>query len=217
VHTASPSKGFAGRGIALDAASAVPSPTVSAVEEDSDGFKTVTYRKKTTTGAPVVVTVKHRRQPLIGVWNTVSLPSISKKGRFKAPFVSRFSPEVTTDDAERSLKEQLSLQKLGRCRLETKFNTYASFHVWVIEDEFPLINNIGVCSAGCLILIFMVSSPLIRCTSQLHPSLETQLSPIVLIGSAEVALIPSNNVRGLRTKLVGSRTMFTFLITKFPA
>jgi hypothetical protein len=59
----------------------------------------------------------------------------------------------------------------------------------------------------------MVNSPLIRCTPQVNPSLETELFPVVLIGNTEVALIPrtivSNpsdfdiiyqNVRGLRTK-----------------
>jgi hypothetical protein len=72
----------------LDAASALPSPKVSAVEEESDGFKNVTYRKKTSTGALAVITVKHRRQPLIGVRNCASLPFISKKERFKALFIS---------------------------------------------------------------------------------------------------------------------------------
>jgi hypothetical protein len=88
-HIASRSKEFADRGIIL----------VSNIEEDSDGFKTVIRRRKTTTGAPAVVTVKHCQQPLIGVRNT-----ISKKERFSALFVSRFSPDVTADDVEKSLK-----------------------------------------------------------------------------------------------------------------
>jgi hypothetical protein len=60
----------------LDAAAVVPSPKVSTVEEDSDGFKTVSYRKKAISGAPAVFTVKHRGQSLIGVRNSTSLQII---------------------------------------------------------------------------------------------------------------------------------------------
>jgi hypothetical protein len=65
--------------------------------------------------------------------------------------VSRFSPEVTTADIERSLNEQLNLKSLSCTRLKTKFNSYASFHISVVEDDFHLINNTGVWPSGCLI------------------------------------------------------------------
>jgi hypothetical protein len=107
-------------------------------------LKTVTYREKTTGGAPAVITVTHRRQPLVGARNSASLPVITKEQRFRAPSFSRFSPEVTADDVEKSLKEQLSIKNLVCKRLKTKFSTYASFHVSVIEDEFSLISNNGV-------------------------------------------------------------------------
>jgi hypothetical protein len=74
-----------------------------------------------------------------------------KKERTKALFVSRFSPEVTTDDVQKSLKEQLSLKMLDCTRLKTKFNSYASFHISVTEDEFPLINDASVWPSECLI------------------------------------------------------------------
>lgn len=61
-HIVSPSKGSADQGFSLDSASAFPSPKVSTVEKDSDGFKIVTYRKKKTTGSSMVITIKHRRQ-----------------------------------------------------------------------------------------------------------------------------------------------------------
>jgi predicted HicB family RNase H-like nuclease len=67
--------------------------------------------------------VKHRRQPLIGVRNSPLLPIISKQARYKALFVSRFSPEVSTDDVEKSLNEQLSLNMLVCTGLKTKLNT----------------------------------------------------------------------------------------------
>jgi hypothetical protein len=102
---------------------------------DSDGFTMVSHKKKPFLAAPVATTVKNkqRRQPLIGVRNCVSLPVVSKRERSRALFVSRFSPEVTTVDIEESLKEQLSLKRLVCTRLKTKFNTYASFHVWSMK------------------------------------------------------------------------------------
>jgi hypothetical protein len=66
--------------------------------------KTVTYRKKTIIESPAVITVKHRRQPRIGVRNSVSLPVIAKKQRFKAPSFSGVSLQVTADNAEKSQK-----------------------------------------------------------------------------------------------------------------
>ncbi|XP_033610480.1 uncharacterized protein LOC111872200 [Cryptotermes secundus] len=123
---------------------------------DAEGFKTVKYKRKTQAKLPpadivAVSTVRHRRQPLIGVHKSPSLPVIAKKERTKALFVSRFSPKVTADDVHKSLKEQLSLKKLVCTRLRTKFNTYASFHITVTEDEFSLINDVGVWPSGCLI------------------------------------------------------------------
>jgi hypothetical protein len=52
----------------------------------TDGFKTVTYKKKTITDS--LVTVKYHQQPLIGVQNSASLPIISKKERLKALLIS---------------------------------------------------------------------------------------------------------------------------------
>jgi hypothetical protein len=120
---------------------------------DADGFKTVSYRKKTATNIPpaeisAINKIKPRRQPLIGVSSSLSLPVISKPEMSKALSVSRFSPEVTADDVHKSLKEQLSLKKLVCTKLKTKFNSYSSFHISVTEDEF-------------LLLITSVSGPLV--------------------------------------------------------
>jgi hypothetical protein len=48
----------------------------------------------------------------------------------------------------------VSLKNLFCTRLKTKFNSYSSYHVLVLEDEFPLINNTGVWPTGCLIAPF---------------------------------------------------------------
>jgi hypothetical protein len=113
---------------------------------DSEGFLTVTYKKVASTtptaeNAAAGSKITPRRQPLIGVRNSLALPVIAKPERSKALFVSRFSPEVTAEDVEKSLKEQLSFKMLVCTRLRTKYNSYASFHISVTEDEFPLINS----------------------------------------------------------------------------
>jgi hypothetical protein len=56
----------------------------------------------------------NRQKPLIEVWNSASLPIILKNERFKASFVSVFSPGVIADDVEKSLKMQSSLNNIYR-------------------------------------------------------------------------------------------------------
>jgi hypothetical protein len=58
------------------------------------------------------------------VRNSASLPTVSKKERFEALLVAKISPEVTADDIEKSLKEQLSLKKLVCNRLKNEFNVF---------------------------------------------------------------------------------------------
>jgi hypothetical protein len=113
--------------------------------EDSEGFATVSYKKKPKSGTPSVKDHKTQCiQPLIGMRNSAPLPIVSKRERSKALFVSHFNPEVRSADVEKSLKEQLSLKMLVCTTLKTKFNSYASLHISVNEEDFPLINNTGV-------------------------------------------------------------------------
>jgi hypothetical protein len=91
---------------------------------------------------------------MIGVRSSSSLSVVQKRVRMKSLFVSRFSPDVTSSDVEISLKDQLQLASLACTRLKTKYNSYASFHVSVAEDDFHLINNTGVWPNGCLIAPF---------------------------------------------------------------
>jgi hypothetical protein len=88
---------------------------------------------------------------MIGVRSSSSLSVVQKRVRRKSLFVSRFSPDVTASDVEKSLKDQLQLASLACTGLKTKHNSYASFHVSVAEDDFHLINNTGVWPNGCLI------------------------------------------------------------------
>jgi hypothetical protein len=79
---------------------------------------------------------------------------VSKRVKTKALFVSRFSPDGSSSDVEKSLKEQLKLSLQVCLRLKAKFNTYTSFHISVAEDDFPLIYSMGVWPDACLIAPF---------------------------------------------------------------
>jgi hypothetical protein len=61
---------------------------------------------------------------------------VQERVRRKSLFVSRFSSEVTASDVQKSLKDQSQLASLTGTRLETKYNSYASFHASVAEDFF---------------------------------------------------------------------------------
>jgi hypothetical protein len=77
---------------------------------------------------------------------------VQKRERRKSLFVSRFSPEVTTDvETSISIQDQLQLASFTCARLKTKYNSYASFLVSLAEDDFRLINNTGVWPKGFLI------------------------------------------------------------------
>jgi hypothetical protein len=131
----------------------------------------------------------------------------------KALFISRFSPEVPSSEAEESLKEQLGLSLLIRTRLKTKFNTYVSFHISVTEDDFPPIYNTGVWPDG-------------RCTyfgpHEHRKGLlgETYLRTIHCDENVHHCSTPSvqfnknleTNIRGLKTKQIKLRVngYFTF-------
>jgi hypothetical protein len=80
-----------------------------------------------------------------------SLPVVQRRVRSKSLFVSRFSPDVTATNVEKSLWDQMQLTFLVCTRLKTKHNSYASFHISVAEDGFHLINNTGVWPNVCLI------------------------------------------------------------------
>jgi hypothetical protein len=128
----------------------------------------------------------------------------------------QFSPEVTTVEDERSLREQSSLKRLVCTTLKTKCNPYASFHVSVNEDDFPFVNNTGLWLNGCLIAPFhgkltpdqvrSSSTPVKTTTVDAPPA--TNVPPAPEDGSDPLIMVLDNcdfyilyqNVRGLRTK-----------------
>jgi hypothetical protein len=70
------------------------------------GLNTVVYKKKPSPNVLVV----NRCLPLI-------------EAKISPFFSSYFSPEVTADNVEQSLQDQLMLKKMVCTRLKTKFNT----------------------------------------------------------------------------------------------
>jgi hypothetical protein len=110
------------------------------VQVNSSGFRMVSYKKTTTTAASALILLNTGIHYVLEYGTLASIPIISKTERSKTLSVSHFSLQVTTNDMEKSQKRQLSLNKLIYTRLTTKFNTYLSFHVLDLEDEYTLIN-----------------------------------------------------------------------------
>jgi hypothetical protein len=138
------------------ASTAVPSgpnrqtslPASSVMARDTqaaDGFITVLGKRNVNHPSSISSGVpnppRKTRTPLFGMKSGSSLSTVPKRMRTKALFVSRFSPDVSSADVERSLKDQLELASLTYTKLKTKFNSYSSFHIAVSEDDFHLINN----------------------------------------------------------------------------
>lgn len=72
--------------------------------------------------------------------------------RTKTLYVLRFSPDVTTSDVEKFLKELLQLNSLTCSMLETKFRSHTSVHIPISEGDFHLMKNTGVSPNGCTII-----------------------------------------------------------------
>ena len=146
--------------VAAPGINSLPEPSVVTGENPSGGDFVTVVKKKRVAPSPVSTvhavanTSKKPRVAMIGVRSSSSLSVVQKRVRMKSLFVSRFSPDVTSSDVEASLKDQLQLASLACTRLKTKYNSYASFHVSVAEDDFHLINNTGVWPNGCLIAPF---------------------------------------------------------------
>jgi hypothetical protein len=131
------------------ARNSLPEPSIVSGDNPSEGDFVTVVRKNRVTPSPVSTaavanTTKIPRIAMIGVRSSSSLSVVQKRVRRKSLFVSRFSPDVTASDIEKSLKDQLQLASLACTRLKTKHNSYTSFHVSVVEDDFHLINNTGV-------------------------------------------------------------------------
>jgi hypothetical protein len=106
---------------------------------------------------PDSVASKKSRTPMFGVRNTSTLPVIAKKAKSMSLFVSCFSPEVTAQDIEKLLQDQLKISSLTCIRLKTKFSNYVSFHISINEEDFLSLNNTGVWPNGFLIALFVVA------------------------------------------------------------
>ncbi|GBO16272.1 hypothetical protein AVEN_152024-1 [Araneus ventricosus] len=71
----------------------------------------------------------------------------------KAIFLSRLGPETTVNDITNFLAP-LNLKFLQCHRLKTKYQTYASFHIDVYENDLKQLLDSTVWPEGCLIAEF---------------------------------------------------------------
>jgi hypothetical protein len=100
--------------VTAPARNSIPERSIVSGDNPSDGNFVAVVRKKRVTPSPVgtaVVanTTKEPRIVMIGVRSSSSLSLVQKRVRRKSLFVSRFSPDVTASDVEKSLKDQLQL------------------------------------------------------------------------------------------------------------
>jgi hypothetical protein len=133
----------------------LPEPAIDT--QQVDGFRTVKGKRMNGNQPPssgMPNPPARSRALLFGNKNGSSLETVPKKVRTRALFVSRFSPQVSSADVEKSLKDQLQLTSLKCSKLKTKYDSYSSFHISVSVDDFELINNANVWPAGCLIAPF---------------------------------------------------------------
>jgi hypothetical protein len=90
------------------------------------------------------VPYKKSRTAVIELRNISVLPLITKKAKTKSLFVSRSSLDVTSEDLQEDLEEQVKASSFLCTKLKTKVNTSTSFYISVKEDDFPSINNTRV-------------------------------------------------------------------------
>jgi hypothetical protein len=110
----------------------LPETSVKASDNQApDGFVTVLRKRKGNHPSSIPSGVpsppRTSRTPLFGNKSGSSLSTVPKRVRTKALFVSRFSPEVSSADVEKSLKDQLELASLKCTKLKTKYNSYFCF------------------------------------------------------------------------------------------
>ena len=123
--------------VTAPAINSLPEPSL-VMGENPSSEDYVTVVKKWVTPSPVNTalanTTKKARVAMIGV-SSYSLSVVQKRVRMKSLYVSRFSPDATAFDVEKSLNDQLQLASLACTRLKNKHNLYASFHVSIAEDD----------------------------------------------------------------------------------
>lgn len=103
---------------------------------DADGFQQVLQRRRTTAS--------------VGSCKASKLRVVAKPPRKKALFVSRLHPDTSCDDLGEIVSSVLESSDFSCTKLPSRFDTYASFHVSVHEDDFEKIACPELWPAGCL-------------------------------------------------------------------
>ncbi|KAI5738780.1 hypothetical protein M8J77_011139 [Diaphorina citri] len=87
-----------------------------------------------------------------------SLPMVKPlkpRERKSALFVSRFAPEVSSQDIGNLIRESVTLSQLKVSKIKTRHNNdYSSFHVEVLHSELSKIDDVNIWPDGCLIKLY---------------------------------------------------------------
>jgi hypothetical protein len=97
------------------ALNSLPELSVVTSETPSCGHFVIAVKKKGVAPSPANTVANSTMKPrvaTIGVRSSSSLSVVQKRVRMKSLFVSRFSPNVTSSDVEKPLKDQLQLASL---------------------------------------------------------------------------------------------------------
>lgn len=131
----------------------VPNPSLCAqngfsVARDSSSAVRLGDVRKPSTGNP-----GRNRVIINGSNKNSSIKTVSRLPRRKALFVSRCSPD-TSESVIRDSLSSLDLEFLRVRRLKSRFQSYASFHIEVYQNEFVKLLDESVWPEGCIISEF---------------------------------------------------------------
>ncbi|KAL1449641.1 hypothetical protein WDU94_002127 [Cyamophila willieti] len=122
-----------------------------------DGWNKVQYRRMKAQNPGS----KDKAVPKIGtratepVGGPQSLPMVkmrTPREKKSALFVSRFGPDVSSEEIEKMITYSVTLSQLKVSKIKTRYsNDYSSFHVEVLSIDLSKIDDVNIWPVGCLI------------------------------------------------------------------
>ncbi|KAM7292690.1 hypothetical protein ISCGN_025828 [Ixodes scapularis] len=98
---------------------------------------------------------RRRVKASVGSAKASKLRVVAKPPRKRALFVSRLHPETTSDELSEIVSSALGCQSFSCTKLAARYDTYASFHVIVNEEDFEKLVCPDLWPEGCLFRPFL--------------------------------------------------------------
>jgi hypothetical protein len=103
-----------------------------------EGFTKVVKDKRNKSGYLPSSGIRKSRPGMFRLRNSSCLCLMPKKPKLESLFISRLGPDISASGAHSVLHGYLNLPSLTCTKLRTIYNSYSSFHMSVMEDNFPL-------------------------------------------------------------------------------